>query len=295
MVKPNPFGAGPVRPDSNPPSEASWPAAAWPEPLASDDSRPAGERVLIGRLPLDAVNFNDALSWTLNYIQSRGHRPPARISCPNASLIALAGDDPAFARIIATSNLVVADGLPLLWAASLLDTPLPGQIRGVDLMERLCAAGAPGGMSFYILGGLPGAAEITAHRLMDRYPGLRLVGADCPAPGFDRDPELNRKVRERISAAAPDLLIVALGSPKQEWWIYRNCRDLPVGAIHGVGAAVDTYAGLRERPREWMRNLGLEWLGRLLAEPRRLWRRYFFGNTHFLWIVFRQWLRTRRL
>jgi N-acetylglucosaminyldiphosphoundecaprenol N-acetyl-beta-D-mannosaminyltransferase len=106
---------------------------------------------------------------------------------------------------------------------------------------------------------------------------------------------MNREVLEKIIAAAPDFLIIALGSPKQEWWIYENYRDLPVGAIHGVGAAADTFAGLRKRPPVWMRNIGLEWLGRLLAEPHRLWRRYIFGNTRFLYIVFQQWLTGRRL
>jgi N-acetylglucosaminyldiphosphoundecaprenol N-acetyl-beta-D-mannosaminyltransferase len=269
-------------------------ASDWPEPVASDGSRPPGARVMVGALPLDAVGFDEAVAWTIAYIRHRGQRPPARIACPNASLVSLADADPGFAKIIAHSNLVVADGLPLLWAARLLGTPLPAQIRGVDLMERLCAAGAAHGMSLYILGGLPDAAEIAARRLVNRYPGLRFAGSQCPPLGFESDSSVNLQVRETIAAAAPDLLIVALGSPKQEWWISRNCLDLPIGAIQGVGAAIDTYAGLRERPPEWMRNLGLEWFGRLLAEPRRLWRRYVFGNTRFLWVVFRQWLKARR-
>jgi N-acetylglucosaminyldiphosphoundecaprenol N-acetyl-beta-D-mannosaminyltransferase len=245
--------------------------------------------VLIGKLPHDPVTFDEAIAWTIAYIQNRGKRPPARISCPNASLIALADTDPVFANIISSSNLVVADGRPLLWAATLLGAPLPEQIRGVDLMERLCAAAARSAMSVYILGGVPGAAKRAAELLVDRHPGLRLAGIVCPPVGFESDPIVNRQVIEKISAAAPDFLIVALGSPKQERWIHKNCRDLPVGAIQGVGAAIDTYAGLRPRPPLWMRNTGLEWLGRLIAEPRRLWRRYLFGNIRFLAVIFRQW------
>ncbi len=288
MAKLTLSGENGVRPDN----DGSL-ANEWPEPIASDGLRPPGARVLVGPLPLDPVGFDEAVAWTIEYIRHRGQRPPARIACPNAAIVSLADADPGFARIVAQSNLVVADGLPLLWAARLLGKPLPAQIRGVDLMERLCAAAAANPMSFYILGGLPGAAEIAARRLVNRYPGLQFAGSDCPPLGFESDPQLNRQVRDRIAAVAPDLLIVALGSPKQEWWISRNCRDLPIGAIQGVGAAIDTYAGLRERPPEWMRNLGLEWFGRLLAEPRRLWRRYIFGNTRFLWIVFRQWLAPR--
>ena len=173
-----------------------------------------------------------------------------------------------------------------------LGTPLGGQIRGVDLLQAICAAGAPVGLSIYILGGLPGAAELAAKRLAVPNPGLRIAGTDCPPIGFESDPKVNQQVRERIVAAAPDLLIVALGSPKQERWIFDNYRDLPIGVVQGVGAAVDTLAGLRKRPPAWMRNVGLEWFGRLLNEPGRLWSRYLFGNARFVWIVFRQWLRS---
>ena len=252
-------------------------------------------RVLVGRLPLDAVTCEEAVAWAVGYVRNKGDQTPARISCPNASLVALADQDESFAHIIGTSNLVVADGRPLVWVASLLGTPLPGQIRGVDLMERICAAGAARGMSFYILGGVSGAAEIAACRLVERCPGLRLAGLDCPPLGFENHPEMNRLVREKIIAAKPDFLIVALGSPKQEYWINQNYPDLPVGLIQGVGAAVDTLAGLRKRPPLWMRKIGLEWLGRLLTEPRRLWRRYLFGNSRFLYVVFRQWRNAREL
>jgi N-acetylglucosaminyldiphosphoundecaprenol N-acetyl-beta-D-mannosaminyltransferase len=160
-------------------------------------------------------------------------------------------------------------------------------------MERICAAGAVSGMSFYIVGGIPGAAEIAANRLTERYPGLRLAGIDCPPDAFEADPGMNRQVCEKIIAAKPDFLIVALGSPKQEYWIHRNYRNLPVGIMQGVGAAVDTLAGLRQRPPVWLRKIGLEWLGRLFAEPRRLWRRYLFGNPRFLYLVFHQWRNTR--
>jgi N-acetylglucosaminyldiphosphoundecaprenol N-acetyl-beta-D-mannosaminyltransferase len=265
----------------------------WPLPTVEDNSRPPKKRVTIGNLPLDPVTFEEAVGWTIDYIQNRGSRPPARISCPNASLIALAAEDPAFGYVVATSNLVVADGLPLLWAAAMLGSPLPEQIRGVDLLERICQAAASQGLSFYILGGLPQAADISAQQLLRQHPGLRLAGTDCPVAGFEEDRALNQAVRARIAAINPDLLIVALGSPKQEWWIYDNCRDLPVGAILGVGGAIDTIAGLRPRPPVWMRNVGLEWLGRLLAEPGRLWRRYIFGNSRFVWVVLKQWLAAR--
>jgi len=260
----------------------------------ADANQPSGKRVRLGSLYLDTMRFDEAVAWTLEFIANHREVPPARISSPNAAIVALADKDDAFAEIVRTSNLVVADGLPLVWAASLLNTPLGGQISGVDLMEAICAAGAPSGLSIYILGGLPGAAELAAERLSSRNPGLRVAGIDCPPFGFESDPEISRLVRERIVAAAPNLLIVALGSPKQERWIFDNYRDLPVGAIQGVGGAVDTIAALRKRSPAWMREIGLEWFGRLLNEPRRLWSRYLFGNARFIWIVFRQWIGSRK-
>lgn len=268
-------------------------AELWPQSIAPATLRPEKPRVFIGSVPMDTVNFDEAVAWALNYIENRGDRQPARISCPNAQLITLADSDERFAHMVRSSDLVVADGLPLVWASVLLGTPLGGQIRGVDLMERVCAAGAHKGLRFYILGGVPGAAELAATKLLHRYPGLQLAGTDCPPFGFESNPEQNQAVRDKIALAAPDFLIVALGSPKQERWIYDNYRELPVGVIHGVGAAVDTLAGLRKRPPLWMQNIGLEWLGRLLSEPRRLWRRYLFGNSHFMFLIFRQWWGTR--
>lgn len=262
--------------------------------MKTEFSQASADRVPIGALGLDTVSFAEAVGWVLRYIEEHRGGPPARICNPNAAIVAMADADEAFARIVRSSNLVVADGLPLLWAARLLHQPLGGQVRGVDLMEAICAAGAPSGLGVYILGGLPDAAEMTAKRLLSHNPGLRILGTECPPFDFETDPERNRQVRERIAAAAPDFLIVALGSPKQEQWIFENCLNLPVGAIQGVGAAVDTVAGIRKRPPLWMRRVGLEWFGRLLNEPSRLWRRYIFGNTRFVVIVLRQLLGMQR-
>src|SRR5271155_4733068 len=154
------------------------------QPSAPAGNSPASaKRILVGAGPLDTVTFDEAVSWTVNYIEKRGNDPPARISCPTAFLVVLADADQAFADIIRASNLVVVDGKPLVWAASLLGTPLPSQIRGVDLMESICAAGAAREMSLYILGGVPGAAESAAERLLECNPGLRVAGIDCPPVG----------------------------------------------------------------------------------------------------------------
>ncbi len=132
-------------------------SAAEPDAATAKGPRLPGDRIWIGSLALDSVAFEEAVAWSVGYALTRGSRQPARISCPNASLVALADADPGFAKIVRSSNLVVADGAPLLWVALLLKKRLPAQIRGVDLMEGICAAGAARGLSFYILGGLPDA------------------------------------------------------------------------------------------------------------------------------------------
>jgi N-acetylglucosaminyldiphosphoundecaprenol N-acetyl-beta-D-mannosaminyltransferase len=240
---------------------------------------------------LDTVTYEEAVKWAVNRITVKSKLdPPARVVCPNVQLVYLAHRSRRFARIIAASDLVVADGLPLVWASNFLGTPIGGQIRGVDLMESICASGGPLGSKVYILGGLPMAAVIAGERLAAGSKGLRVVGTDCPPVGFESDAALNEAVVERIIAAAPDFLVVALGSPKQEYWTEDNYRKLPACVIIGVGAAVDTIAGLRSRPAVWMRKIGLEWFGRLLSEPRRLWKRYLIGNSTFIYLILRQWI-----
>lgn len=246
-------------------------------------------RIPVGPVMLDTVTYEEAVNWAVACITAKTEvGMPARIVTINAQLVHLAHQSERFARIISGSDLVVADGLPLVWAARFLGRAVGGQIRGVDLMESICSSGGPVGLTVYILGGLPRAAGIAGERLAARYKGLRIVGTDCPPVGFESDPALNEAVVQRIISARPDLLVVALGAPKEEHWTEDNYRRLPARVIIPVGAAVDTIAGLRSRPPVWMRKIGLEWFGRLLLEPRRLWRRYLIGNSIFIYLVFRQ-------
>jgi N-acetylglucosaminyldiphosphoundecaprenol N-acetyl-beta-D-mannosaminyltransferase len=145
----------------------------------------------------------------------------------------------------------------------------------------------------FLLGGLPGAAVMAAHNLRKRYPGLEICGMCCPPRGFEKDEAELARILKTIADAAPDLLFVAFGAPKQEVWMQENRSQLKVGAILAVGAALDTQAGLRRRAPEWMQEIALEWFFRLLMEPRRLWRRYLIGNTRFVLLVMRLWARAK--
>ena len=216
---------------------------------------------------------------------------PLLIMGPNAQLVTLAARQPRFAEALRSADLCVPDGISIVLAARLLGQPVPERVPGGELMERLCLESARHGLSVFFLGGLPGAAEGAARRFASRSPGFRLAGTYCPPPGFENDPFECARIRRRITQAKPDLLCVAFGAPRQELWMRETCPTLPIGAAISVGAALDTQSGLRRRAPAWTHRIGCEWLYRLVREPRRLWKRYLIGNTHFLWIVAREWRR----
>ncbi len=268
-----------------------------PARLASVRSPGRPPRVYFGAAPVDAVGMEQASQWLLRELQERHLRDwqePLQIMGPNAFLVTLAARNAGFAKALGRADLCLADGMSVVWGARLLGGFIPERVPGGEFMERMCALCAEHGLSVYFLGGLPGAAAGAAQKLIERYPGLKVAGTDCPAPGFEQKEEANETVRARIAAARPDLLCVALGAPKQEIWMLDECGTLPIGAAMSVGAAFDTVAGLRKRAPAWTHNIGAEWLYRLAMEPRRLWKRYLVGNLRFAATTAAEWGRLRK-
>ncbi len=251
-------------------------------------TQPAPPRFYLNGIPVDRISMDDAAAWVIHSLRHRSSRSPLLIMGPNAQLVTLAARHPAFARALRSAHLAVPDGISIVLAARLLNRVVPERVPGGELMERLCIEAARRNLSVFFLGGLPGAAEKTARKFERLYPGFRVAGTDCPPPGFENDPAECARIRRHIASAKPDLLCVAFGAPRQEIWMVENCPTLPIGAAISVGAALDTQSGLRRRAPAWTHRIGLEWLYRLIREPRRLWRRYLIGNTHFLWLVARQ-------
>jgi N-acetylglucosaminyldiphosphoundecaprenol N-acetyl-beta-D-mannosaminyltransferase len=262
-----------------------------PRPFSLPAAKPP--RVTIGAVPIDRMPMSDAVAWVLHALKHRGSQP-LLIMGPNAQLVTLADTRPRFARALQAAHLNVPDGISVVLASRLLGAPIPERVTGGELMEQLCAQCARHGLSVFFLGGLPGAATGAAETLSRRYPGLRVADCYCPPHGFENDPLESATVRRIIARSAPDLLCVAFGAPKQEMWMQENCPTLPIGAAISVGAALDTMAGLRRRAPRWTHRAGLEWLYRLVCEPRRLWRRYLLGNPHFAAIVVREIVRQWR-
>lgn len=265
--------------------------AAGAGPPAGAALPSASARVLIAGVPVDALTRQDAARWILDRARAGG--PPAYVVTPNAHHVALLRESSRFRRAYADAALSVADGISLVWASRVLGSSLPERVAGVDLFEDVCAAAAGGGIRVFLLGGRPGAAEEAARVLRRQYPGLEVAGTLCPPFGFENDPAEAERVAQAVRAAAPDVLFVALGAPKQEVWLQDNLPSLGVPVGVGVGAAFDFVSGQVRRAPRWMRRAGLEWLFRVIVEPRRLWKRYAVYNTRFIALVFRQRLRGR--
>jgi N-acetylglucosaminyldiphosphoundecaprenol N-acetyl-beta-D-mannosaminyltransferase len=193
---------------------------------------------------------------------------------PNVDHLRRRGRDLSFLALLAEANLVVADGMPLVWASRLQGTPLPQRVAGSDLISSLSAAAASQGRSVYLLGGDPGTAQGAAVTLRDRYPQLRVAGTCCPPVGFERDEAELARLADELNQAKPDIVYVALGSPKQELLIDRMRRVLPGAWWLGVGVSFSFLCGDMRRAPLWMRKWGMEWVHRLLQEPRRLFKRY---------------------
>jgi N-acetylglucosaminyldiphosphoundecaprenol N-acetyl-beta-D-mannosaminyltransferase len=193
---------------------------------------------------------------------------------PNVDICRQAHRDPALRSLVMMAPLIVADGMPLVWAARLRGCPLPERVAGGSLIFSLSAAAAPRGRSVYLIGGAPGVPERAGAELRRRYPGLRVAGAESPPLGFDRDPLAIGAIRDRLAAAAPDIVYVGLGFPKQERLIGQLAAACPGAWFIGCGAAIGYAAGTLPRPPRWMRQAGLAWLFRLRNEPRRLFGRY---------------------
>jgi N-acetylglucosaminyldiphosphoundecaprenol N-acetyl-beta-D-mannosaminyltransferase len=247
-------------------------------------------RCTIASVPVDRLTLQEATETIIHSLRYPSTDGPLLIMGPNAQIVTLAQKNYLFSESLHAAFLNVPDGISIVLASKLLGSPIPSRVTGGDLMESLCAAAATWQMRVFFLGGLPDAARITAHQMKRRYPGLVIAGTYCPPVGFEQNAAENAHIHHLIAEAAPDLLFVAFGAPKQEIWMHQNCPALPIGAALSVGAALDTQAGLRRRAPRWTHNLGVEWLYRLAKEPRRLWRRYLFGNSYFLYLVLKQLL-----
>lgn len=179
------------------------------------------------------------------------------------------------------ADLVVPDGMPLLWASRVKREPLPDRVTGSNLIWSLSLAAARRGASVFLLGGEPGTAEAAARRLTAEAPSLEIRGTECPARGFESDPDQIADLVLRVARAAPDLVFVGLPMRKGLIVLRALRRSLPRAWLVGVGVSFSFVSGEVARAPDWVQRLGLEWLHRLAHEPRRLFRRYVIEGLPF--------------
>lgn len=196
------------------------------------------------------------------------------VATPNIDICRQARRDPAVRDLVESATLVVPDGMPLLWASRLRGDRLVERVTGSSLIFSLSSAAARGGRSVYLLGGDAGVPELAGSELAHRCPGLKVAGTDAPPRGFDETADAVAAVRERLLLAAPDIVYVGLGFPRQERLITELAPSLPRAWFVACGAAIPFAAGALPRAPTWLQRSGLEWMFRLLTEPRRLFRRY---------------------
>lgn len=231
--------------------------------------------------PIDRLDMEQTLERIDRLIEARSFAQHVAINA--AKLVAMRSDD-ELSEIVRRCEVISADGQSVVWASRLLGDPLPTRVAGIDLMHELLARAEQRGYGVFILGARSEVLERACARILERHPRLRLVGKRDGYFGQDED----AAVADRIKEARPDILFVAISSPRKEYWLGRHGREIDVPFVMGVGGSVDVIAGLTRRAPSLFQRLGIEWLYRLAQEPSRLWRRYLVTNTQFLALLVRE-------
>jgi len=234
-------------------------------------------RELFG-VPVAAITMDTTLGLVEEAVVTRR---PLQIGVVNAAKLVNIQRDTELRADVLSSDLVLADGMAVVWASRLLGRGLPERVTGIDLMMGMLTRANAAGYRVYCLGATPEVLGGVLGRIKREYPGIAIAGSHH---GYFKETE-EGAVAAHIEAARPDILLIAMTSPRKERFLSRWSRQLAVPVCHGVGGSFDVFAGYVQRaPERWQR-MGLEWLYRIKQEPRRLWKRYFTTNSAFVAMV----------
>jgi N-acetylglucosaminyldiphosphoundecaprenol N-acetyl-beta-D-mannosaminyltransferase len=213
------------------------------------------------------------------------------VSTPNADAVVRSRRDPSFLAATNAGDLRVPDGMWIVYASRIAGSPLRGTVTGRLLVAAVAKEATPTGTRIALFGARPGVAELARQRLLRQLPDAPIVDAFGPSMGYEVGGAEDTAAVERLRRSGARVIFVALGAPKQEVWMERHRADLPGSVLVGVGAAFDVLAGLFRAAPTWMTSIGLEWLVRLVQEPRRLSRRYLLEDPWIVWWAARTRLR----
>jgi N-acetylglucosaminyldiphosphoundecaprenol N-acetyl-beta-D-mannosaminyltransferase len=248
----------------------------------------SAQRHLFG-IRIDALRMPEAVSQVLGWCgvdQSRCRY----VVTPNVDHTVLLQENEALRAAYADADLVLADGHPLVWASRWLRQPLPERVPGSDLVPRLFdGAAMDRPLRVFLLGAAPGVALRAAENMRQRWPQVETVGVYSPPLGFEKSETESNLILGRILLARPDVLVVGLGAPKQEIWVHQHRDRIHAKVALCVGATIDFLAGEKRRAPRWMQRTGVEWLHRMMSEPKRMVRRYAKDAWVFPQLVWQQW------
>ena len=239
-------------------------------------------RVDVCGLAVDAVTTEavlDAVEGAVEAARAGASARPLAVFSANVDMIVRAARQASFAADMAAADVVLPDGVPVLWMARGLGLRLPERVAGVDLVSALAARAARRAWSIFFLGARPGVAGRAAERLARVSPGLRVAGTLAPPAGFEGDPHERERAARAVRDSAAEVVLVALGAPRQERWILSERERTGAAALVAVGGAFDLLAGERRRAPDALQRVGLEWAWRMAQEPRRLGRRYLVDDA----------------
>ena len=215
------------------------------------------------------------------------NKKPSYVVTPNVDHIVKLEKDKEFQEVYKNADLIVTDGMPLIWISKLKKTPIKEKVSGSDLFPKVCEMAAEKGYTVFLLGAAEGVALRASENLKNKYEGLNIVGTYSPNYGFEKNEKEIKKIITMINKANPDILAVGLGAPKQEKFIYKHKDSLNVPISLAIGASIDFEAGNVNRAPKWMQKCGLEWFYRLVKEPKRMYKRYLIDDIKILKILFK--------
>lgn len=210
---------------------------------------------------------------------------PSYVVTPNVDHIVKLEEDTEFQEVYENADLILTDGMPLVWISKMKKTPIKEKVSGSDLFPNVCELSAKKGYRLFLLGAAEGVADTAARNLEEKYDGLNVVGTYSPSYGFEKNEDEINHIIDIVRDAKPDILAVGLGAPKQEKFIYKYKERFNVPISLAIGASIDFEAGNVNRAPKWMQNIGLEWFYRLCKEPKRMFKRYLVDDLKIIKIM----------